>query len=183
MEKRITSRELAEAIGMTESMAEILRRHRLRWLARMEDSRMPKQLLFGELARTRPRHSTKRRWRDLAEADVQAVGLGRAWYEVAQDRKEWEEICRQCRASDSNKDGGHSAANSSNTNTDSFYPCSYGRSFQRQGDLTQHSRFCDGAQHQSHRETASIFDCPCGRTFRRQGDRTRHSYYCSFSAT
>ena len=59
--ERITSRELAEAIGMTESMAEILRRHRLRWLARMEDSRMPKQLLFGELVRTRPTHSTKRR--------------------------------------------------------------------------------------------------------------------------
>ena len=47
--ERITSRELAETIGMTESMAEILRRHRLRWLghvARMEDSRMPKQLLL-----------------------------------------------------------------------------------------------------------------------------------------
>ena len=55
--ERITSRELAETIGMTESMAEILRRHRLRWLghvARMEDSRMPKQLLFGELERPRP---------------------------------------------------------------------------------------------------------------------------------
>ena len=64
--ERITSRELAETIGMTESMAEILRRHRLRWLghvARMEDSRMPKQLLFGELERPRPRHGTKRRWR------------------------------------------------------------------------------------------------------------------------
>ena len=79
--------------------------------------------------RTRPRHGTKRRWRDLAEADNQAVGLGRAWYEVAQDRKEWEEICRQCCANDSNKDGGHSAANSSNTNTDSSYPFSCGRSF------------------------------------------------------
>ena len=53
--ERITSRELVEAIGMTESMAEILRRHRLSWLghvARMEDSRMPKQLQFGELMRT-----------------------------------------------------------------------------------------------------------------------------------
>ena len=30
--ERITSRELAETIGMRESMAEILRRHRLRWL-------------------------------------------------------------------------------------------------------------------------------------------------------
>ena len=62
--ERITSRELAETIGMTESMVEILRRHRLRWLrhvARMEDSRMPKQLLLGELERPQPRHGTKRR--------------------------------------------------------------------------------------------------------------------------
>ena len=39
--ERITSRELAETIGMTESMVEILRKHCLRWLghvARMEDS-------------------------------------------------------------------------------------------------------------------------------------------------
>ena len=89
--ERITSRELAETIGMTESMAEILRRHRLRLLghiARMEDSRMPKQLLFGELERPRPRYGTKRRWRDLVAADVQAVGLEVAWYGVAQDRKD-----------------------------------------------------------------------------------------------
>ena len=76
--QRITSRELAEAIGMMESMTEILRRHRLSWLghvARMDDSRMPKQLLFGELMRLHPRHGTKRGWRDLALADVQAAGL------------------------------------------------------------------------------------------------------------
>ena len=108
--ERITSRELAETIGMTETMAEVLGRHHFRWLrhvARMEDSRMPKQLLFGGLVRPRPRHGTKRRWRDLVEADVQAVGLGRAWYEEAQDRREWEEICRQCCAYDNNKDIGH----------------------------------------------------------------------------
>ena len=61
---RITSRELAETIGMTESMAEILRRHHLRWLghvARVENSRIPKQLLLGELERPQPRHGTKRR--------------------------------------------------------------------------------------------------------------------------
>lgn len=45
-------KELAEAIGITESMTDILRGHWLRWLrhvARMEDNRMPKQRLFGEL--------------------------------------------------------------------------------------------------------------------------------------
>ena len=150
----------------------------------MQDSRMPKQLLFGELERPRPRHGTKRRWRDLVAADVQAVGLGVAWYGGAQDRKEWEEVCRQCRAYDINKDIGHCAANSFNTNVDTPYSCSCGRSFRRPGDLTRHRRFCDGAQHQqhqSHREETYTFDCQCGRTFNRKGDCTRHSYYCSYS--
>ena len=62
---------------MADSMADILRRHRLKWLghiASMDDNRIPKQLLFGELERLCP---TKRRWRDLAAKDVQAVGLER----------------------------------------------------------------------------------------------------------
>ena len=163
--QRITSRELAETIGMTESMTEILRRHWLRWLgcvARMDDSRMPKQLLFGELVRPRPRHGTRRR--DLALSDVQAADLGSIWYEVAQDREQWAGICRQCHTSE-NRSGESCAANTSNpTNTESSYLCPCGRSFQRQGDLTRHSRFCDGSHHQCHRQLVSNFDCPCGRT-------------------
>ena len=90
--ERIASRKLAETIGMTESIAEILKGHHLRWLrhvARMEDSRMPKQLLFGELVNPQPSHGTKRRWRDLAVADIQAAGLGNTWYRLVQDRKSW----------------------------------------------------------------------------------------------
>ena len=88
--ERITSKSLAEFFGMTEDMKEVLRRHRLKWLghmARMEDNRMPKQLLFGELVRPCPSHGCKRRWRDLAVADLQAAGLEGKWYQVAQDRK------------------------------------------------------------------------------------------------
>ena len=88
---------------------------------------------------------------------------------MAQDRRQWEEVCRQCRAYGTNKDIGHCAANSSNTNVDTSYACSCGRSFRRQGDLTRHRQFCDGTQHQSHREAAYTFDCQCGRTFRRKG--------------
>ena len=44
---------------------------------------MPKQLQLGELERPQPRDGTKKRLRDLVETDVQAVKLGRAWYEVA----------------------------------------------------------------------------------------------------
>ena len=51
------------------------------------------------------------------------------------------------------------AANSSNMNMDTSYPCSCRCSFQCQGDLTRHRQFCDVAQHQSHREAAYTFDC------------------------
>ena len=67
-------------------------------------------------------------------------------------REEWEEVCRQCRVYDINKDIGHCAANSSNTNVDTSYSCPCGRSFRRPGDLTRHRRFCDGAQHQQHQK-------------------------------
>ena len=176
--ERITSKELAERFGMTESMAEILRRHRLKWLghvARMNDNRMPKQLLFGELTRSRPSHGTKRRWRDLAAGDVQAAGLGSTWYEVAQDRRKWADICKQCHTNDS-EERQHGLLAS--TNTGHSYKCSCGRSFRRQGDLTRHNRFCDGSQHLSRRHSVSTFECLCGRTFRRRGDLTRHSRYC-----
>ena len=42
--ERITSCELAERFGMTDSMTDILRRHCLRWLGHV--ARMPKQVLF-----------------------------------------------------------------------------------------------------------------------------------------
>ena len=54
-----------------------------RHLARMEDFRMPKQLLFGELTKTRPRHGPKKRWRDLAVTDVRTLGIERDWFEIA----------------------------------------------------------------------------------------------------
>ena len=172
--QRLTSQLLAKDVGMTENMSVILRRNRFRWLghmARMDGCRLPKQLLFGELVRPRPSHGTKRRWRDLAAGDVEAAGLGGRWYEVAQDRGEWKHICK-C-LTDISKD----TQSAPNTNTGLSYPCSCGRIFHRQGDLTRHSRFCDGSQH-SRTQSSSTFDCCCGRSFRRRGDLTRHSRYC-----
>lgn len=54
----------------------------------------------------------KRRCRDFVMADAQAVGLGMTLYEVAQDSKEWEEICRHCCAYHSNKVFDQCAGNS-----------------------------------------------------------------------
>ena len=68
----ITSKKLAETFGMKD-LTEILRKYCLRWLGhvvRMDDSRLPKQLYFGELVRLHPRYGTKKQWRGLAMADL-----------------------------------------------------------------------------------------------------------------
>ena len=60
----------------------------LEHLARMDKSRIPKQLLFGELTKTCPRYAygPKKRWRDLAMLDVRLLGIKDTWYESVQDR-------------------------------------------------------------------------------------------------
>ena len=95
--EKITSKRLAAAFGVEETMTHLLMKHRLRWLghlARMEPIRMPKQLLFGELEKKRPSHGTKRRWRDVVAADIKAAGVSENWYEVAQDRRAWRALCQ-----------------------------------------------------------------------------------------
>ena len=41
----------------------------------MDCYRIPKQLLFGELIKTHPRHGPKKRWSDRVVMDVRALGL------------------------------------------------------------------------------------------------------------
>ena len=53
----------------------ILRRHHLRWIghmAKMDVSRMPKTVLFGELEKAR---TCQRRMKYLAVADLEAAGV------------------------------------------------------------------------------------------------------------
>ena len=143
--QRITSRELVSAFGLTETMAELLQRHRFRWLghvARMDPCRLPKQLLFGELEKPRPRHGVKRRWHDLVLADIRAMGI-EDWYTAAQDRRKWATMCQRTDFDAVNATGdGICAANTSQpTHT---FQCVCGRIFRRRGDLRRHSRFCDG---------------------------------------
>ena len=141
----------------------------------MDSSRLPKQLLFSELTKTHPRHGPKRRWRDLAVMDVRALGIKENWYKIAQDRKQWLNVCEQIRAS--NYEGGLCAAN--RPSLAETFLCSCGRSFGCPGDLTRHQNFCSGIQHQDsgHLDSPN-FHCSCGRTFYRKGDLTRHSHFC-----
>ena len=112
----------------------------------MESHRMPKQLLFGELQKKRPSHGTKRRWRDVAAADIKSVNAGAEWYHLAQDRNVWAAVCKEGIASSVDQHQyGNYTANLSRLNRAGNYPCPCGRSFRCKGDRTRHSHFCGSA--------------------------------------
>ena len=89
---------------------------------------------------TRPAHGVKRRWRDLAAADVKAVGGGQNWYGTAQDSSTWRAICEEGIAP--LVEGQSDDQLAWPTSAPSQEVCVCGRSFRRKGDLTRHRRFC-----------------------------------------
>ena len=70
------------------------------YLGRMGNDQIPKQLHFGELVKTHPRHGPKKRWRDLAVLDVRTLGIEGDWLTIAQNRQQWSTICEQFWLSD-----------------------------------------------------------------------------------
>ena len=50
-------------------------------LHQKQTDRVPKQIVFGELTGTSPRHGTKRRWHNVIAGDLVSrdVSLGRCW--------------------------------------------------------------------------------------------------------
>ena len=84
---------------MQETLEDVVVAKRLRWLghiARMDNSRLPKRLLFGWLPQKRPAHGTKMRWRDRVRKDMKQFGLDeRSWFQMAQDRDQWRAACKE----------------------------------------------------------------------------------------
>ena len=172
-------------VDITETMAELLQKHRLRWLghvARMDNQRLPKQLLFGELKKRRPQHGVKRRWRDLMLADITTIGI-EDWYTTAQDRHECRAYC-QLHATDEGNATEDRICIANTSQPAGTFPCCCGRTFRRKGDLTRHSQFCDGTNgSRSQRSPPSAsYECACGRSFRRKGDLTRHTRFCTIDS-
>ena len=100
----------------------------------MNAYRLPKQLLFGELEKPRPRHGVKRRWRDLVLADIKAMDI-EDWYTAAQDRREWTAMYQRIVLDAVNATGDGFCTSNTLRPTDTFqYAC--GRIFRRRGDLT-----------------------------------------------
>ena len=79
--EQLSSAELVQGLGIKDDIGALLRQHRLRWLghiARMNDERIPKQMLFGELPAIHPRYGPKKRWRDTASPDLSLIRTPRS---------------------------------------------------------------------------------------------------------
>ena len=90
---KITNNEVLARAGLP-SLFSLLRQRRLRWLghvARMSDGRIPKDLLYGELASgTRARGRPHLRFKDACKQDMIAFGIDiNNWEDVAAERGKW----------------------------------------------------------------------------------------------
>ena len=95
--------------------------------------------------RRRPCHGVKRRWRDVAAADVNAIDVGDDWYFIAQDRRAWRAVCGDGLYAlvDQHRFGIRPTNLPTCSSTGATtYPCPCGWLFHRKGDRTRHSRFC-----------------------------------------
>ena len=83
----------------------IFTKHRLRFLghiSRMDESRLPKQLLVcAPVSGSRAASGQKYRRNDLVLKDLRRCGLSEGWREYAQNRRLWQQvICRSVRSCD-----------------------------------------------------------------------------------
>ena len=96
---KVTNADVLSRAGLP-TMYTLLRQRRLRWLGhvrRMEDGRIPKDILYGELALGR--RTTGRphlRYKDVCARDVKAVGIDtKSWEGLAAYRTGWRSALKQ----------------------------------------------------------------------------------------
>jgi len=156
---------------MSDGLKCMLMKRCMRWLGhvcRMDATRQPHKLLFGELMKSWPFHGTKQHWRDVT-ADLKTLDIPlNDWYDLTMIRQEWYKRCvRGCLEV---MDTRHPSVQCFTGN----FNCGCGCSFHHQGDLTRHMNYCDGQP----KVAALHFECSCGWVFRRLNDLMRHSKYC-----
>ena len=93
---KVTNADVLSRAGLP-TMYTLLRQRRLRWLGhvrRMEDGRIPKDILYGE--RALGRRTTDLRYKDVCARDMKAVGIDTmSWEGLAADRRGWRSALKQ----------------------------------------------------------------------------------------
>jgi hypothetical protein len=133
---RITSQQIRDRCEVRWSVEEEIRARRLRWVghvARMEENRIPKILLFSRLEKKRNPGGQKLRWKDRIQRDFKEVGIDSSkWYELAQDRNLWTSI--------SLKRG------KTGIQTEQMECGNCGQLCKGKGGLATHKRYCGGVR-------------------------------------
>ena len=76
-------------------VSELVTRCRLRWLghiARMDDKRLPPQLLFGKIEGKGRAGRPVGRWKDMIELDLKKRQVKGNWFNAVHDRAAWRKI-------------------------------------------------------------------------------------------
>ena len=90
---KVPNIEVLDHAGLP-TMYTLLRQRRMRWIGhvrRMEDGRIPKDILYGELAvGKRPRGRPQLRYKDVCKRDMKALEIDpESWEDIAADRSSW----------------------------------------------------------------------------------------------
>ena len=94
----LTSIQVKRKLGVEKMLENIVSAKKLRWMdpvARIDDSCLPKKLLFGWLPQQRPAHEIKQWWRDIARKDLKQFRIDeKSWFHLTQDKGQWRAVCK-----------------------------------------------------------------------------------------
>lgn len=157
-----TNSEVLEQAGIT-SIEAMLLKNQLRWaghVSRMEDHRLPKIALYGELASGhRDRGAPKKRYKDTLRKSLKACNINQnEWSTLAQDRGIWRHTITSAsssfestrRASLEEKRQRRKTRAATTPNPDTTFPCCHcNRPCRSRIGLVSHERACRRSGHPS----------------------------------
>ena len=97
---RIRQNDELDAIIKGENIVRFIKCQRIRWLGhveRMQDTEIPKKMLYGKLYATRRRGKPRMRWVDDVSMDLRKMGVNE-WRDRARNREAWRHILEEAKA-------------------------------------------------------------------------------------